>query len=596
MSELQQKSLKKPQNSILLIVIILITITALYQLGPFVDDSTFLWISIPAYSIIPGILVVFSVFLTIKLYRKKHFQFKSYLILTIGVSFWFTFEQILSFYNYVLDIDPFPSISDFFFLGSYLFIIAFLFISLKPVKKLLSKKIWILSFAVSMAFLIPSIFAYYDSLEGGDTIEIIILLAYPVLTSIQLIPVIIGISLLVKNPSSYPWMLLLFAFLIYSVSDTYSLFSQLDETYYVGHPVDLMHLYSFIFLIFSIHSYHKRLPFQDDKDEFIHFNEKEKFDTINRFGTPLVLVIISMIVIISTVHSIYSLSEESISAENIMIGIISMLGVFAAIIFTINRNMKKFTQMRTQELVRQRDILEHLVEEKTNALLKAERLSAIGELSGRLAHDLRNPLSVMKMSTDLIKKNSKDSKVSDDVTQKRLDLIRKSIDRISHQVDDVLDYVRTSPLQFMTCSVRDTIFSLIDRISIPDDIQIIIDKFDMDIVCDSEKMEAVFINILMNSIQAMPDGGTLTVKLRSNDDFIEIDFIDTGNGISEEPIEKIFEPLFTTKQKGTGLGLASCKNIVEQHKGKISVKNNPTTFSIQLPKVPYSFSETDNDY
>jgi len=149
------------------------------------------------------------------------------------------------------------------------------------------------------------------------------------------------------------------------------------------------------------------MPFQNDKDKLIHFSENEKFDTINRFGTPLVLVIISMIVIISTVHSIYSLSEESISAENIMIGIISMLGVFAAIIFTINRNMKKFTQMRTQELVKQRDVLEHLVEEKTNALLKAERLSAIGELSGRLAHDLRNPLSVMKMSTDLIKKIQK---------------------------------------------------------------------------------------------------------------------------------------------------------------------------------------------
>ena len=75
MSEFQQKSLKKPQNSILLIVIILTSITALYQLGPFVDDSAFLWISIPAYSIIPAILVAFSVFLTIKLNRKKHFQF-----------------------------------------------------------------------------------------------------------------------------------------------------------------------------------------------------------------------------------------------------------------------------------------------------------------------------------------------------------------------------------------------------------------------------------------------------------------------------------------------------------------------------------------
>jgi signal transduction histidine kinase len=478
---------------------------------------------------------------------------------------------------------------------SYLFIVAFLFISLKPVKKLLSKKIWLLAFGFSMAFLIPSIIASYDSLEGGDVFEIAISLAYPVLTSVQLIPVILGISILGKNPSSFPWMLLLFAFLIYSVSDIYSLFSQLDETYYVGHPVDLMHLYSFIFLIFSIHSYLKTLPFQNVKNKFIHFSENEKFDTINRFGTPLVLVIISMIVIISTVHSIYSLSEESISAENIMIGIVSMLGVFAAIIFTINRNMKKFTQLRTKELVKQRDILEHLVEEKTNALLKAERLSAIGELSGRLAHDLRNPLSVMKMSTDLIKKNSKDSKVSDDVTQKRLDLIRKSIDRISHQVDDVLDYVRTSPLQFMECSVRETIFSLIERISIPDDVEIVIDKFDMNIVCDPEKMEAVFINILMNSIQAMPNGGTLSVKLRSIDDFILIDFIDSGTGISEESIGKIFEPLFTTKQKGTGLGLASCKNIVEQHHGTISVKNNPTTFSIKLPKTPQIFSENKDD-
>jgi len=131
--------------------------------------------------------------------------------------------------------------------------------------------------------------------------------------------------------------------------------------------------------------------------------------------------------------------------------------------------------------------------------------------------------------------------------------------------------------------------------SIFDDIQIKIDKFDVNIVCDLEKMEAVFINILMNSIQAMSNGCTLTVKLRSNDDFIVIDFIDTCNGISEESIEKIFEPLFTTKQKGTGLGLASCKNIVEQHHGKISVKNNPATFSIKLPKAPQSFSKTEDD-
>jgi len=198
----------------------------------------------------------------------------------------------------------------------------------------------------------------------------------------------------------------------------------------------------------------------------------------------------------------------------------------------------------------------------------------------------------MKMSTDLLKQNSKDSKVSDDITQKRLDLIRKSIDRISHQVDDVLDYVRTSPLQFAQCSINETISNLIERISVPDDVKIEIDKSNVSIICDLEKMEAVFINIMMNSIQAMPNGGTLTIKISTIDNLAVIDFIDTGVGIPEESIGKIFEPLFTTKQKGTGLGLASCKNLVEQHHGVISVKNNPTTFSIQLPIEQQSPSES----
>ncbi len=97
-------------------------------------------------------------------------------------------------------------------------------------------------------------------------------------------------------------------------------------------------------------------------------------------------------------------------------------------------------------------------------------------------------------------------------------------------------------------------------------------SYDSNIAYDSEKMEAVFINILMNSIQAMPDGGKLEVKIHTIDDFVMIDFVDEGVGIPDESIGKIFEPLFTTKQKGTGLGLASCKNIVEQHHGEISVK------------------------
>ena len=83
----------------------------------------------------------------------------------------------------------------------------------------------------------------------------------------------------------------------------------------------------------------------------------------------------------------------------------------------------------------------------------------------------------------------------------------------------------------------------------------------------------------------MHDGGKIEIKIFDKENMAILEFIDSGDGISDENLSKIFEPLFTTKQKGTGLGLASCKNIVEQHQGEISVTNNPTIFTIILPKL-----------
>jgi signal transduction histidine kinase len=82
----------------------------------------------------------------------------------------------------------------------------------------------------------------------------------------------------------------------------------------------------------------------------------------------------------------------------------------------------------------------------------------------------------------------------------------------------------------------------------------------------------------------MHEGGKIEINISAKENMVVLEFIDSGEGIPEEHLEKVFDPLFTTKQKGTGLGLASCRNIVEQHQGTISVKNNPTTFTIELPK------------
>ncbi len=586
----KQNLVTKEHRSVIFLIVVLVAITLVFQLRLFLDTSQFFWISFPANEIVLGTLVVFSAILTIKLYRQKHYQSKAFLFFTIGVSCWFIADQIWYLHDYVYDADPFPSEADIFYIAAYPFFVVFLLISLKSIRKSITKKIWFFSFALSFTFLIPSIFACFnavDETEGGlDIISKSIVLSYPILSSFQLVPAIIGIMFLAKKGVSYSWMLLLFGFLIYSISDTFYLFSTLDGSYYDGHPVDLMYMYSYLLLIFSLLSRLKLANNSNDKNQEIFFNENVKFETINKLGIPLTLVIFCMTIVISLISVTSFNSEKELSVDNLMLGIVAMLVVFTAIILTINKSLTQFVKMRTHELEEQRNNLEYLIEEKTQDLLKAERLSTIGELSGRLAHDLRNPLSVMKMSIDLIKQHPADAKISDDIITKRLDLIEKSIDRISHQVDDVLGFVRNSPLKLSTTSLRTIILGSIEKVNVPHDVTITVSDSDAVISCDSIKIDAVFINLIVNAIQAIPQGGTIEIQIKSNNDNVIIDFIDSGTGIPKEFMDKIFEPLFTTKQKGTGLGLASCKNIIEQHNGKISVKNNPTTFTITLPKIP----------
>jgi len=587
--EYKHNESKKDHNRIIFLVSVLLGITLLYQVRPFLEDSQFILISIPAYAIIVVILLLFSLLLTIKLYKQNHFQSKAFLLFTIGVSFWFVADQIWVIYENIYDVDPFPSIADVFYIGAYPFFVGFLLLSLKPIKKLITKKIWLFAFLLSLSLVIPSVVVCFNSLdeeEGGlDVVSKSILLLYPIMSGFQLAPAIVGILFMVKKGVSYSWMLMLFAFLIYSISDTFYLFSSLDNTYHDGHPVDLMYLYSYILLIFSVHNRIKISNNSNIHSNEIFFNEDIKFETITKYGIPLTLLIFSMIVVISMISILYLNPEDGFSFEHIVFGVTAILIVFSVIIITINRNLTKFVRMRTIELEKQRSSLEELIEEKTQAVLKAERLSAIGELSGRLAHDLRNPLSVMKLSVDLIKQHPADTKISDTIITKRLELIEKSIDRISHQVDDVLDYVRNSPLKPTSVSLRTLILASIDKVHVPHDVIITVSDADVIVTCDTVKIDAVFINLIINAIQAMNQGGTLEINIKTHGDYAVIDFIDSGLGIPEDFINKIFEPLFTTKQKGTGLGLASCKNIIEQHNGSITVKNNPTTFTIKIPKT-----------
>ena len=125
----------------------------------------------------------------------------------------------------------------------------------------------------------------------------------------------------------------------------------------------------------------------------------------------------------------------------------------------------------------------------------------------------------------------------------------------------------------------------LENIIIPDGIKIITPEQDASMAGDLLKLEIVLSNVIINAIQAIESSGTITISIEDKPDVLAISISDSGPGIPEKYMAKIFEPLFTTKQRGTGLGLASCNIIIKSHGGRILVKNNPTTFTIELPKT-----------
>ncbi|HEY8110627.1 MAG TPA: HAMP domain-containing sensor histidine kinase [Candidatus Nitrosotenuis sp.] len=254
-------------------------------------------------------------------------------------------------------------------------------------------------------------------------------------------------------------------------------------------------------------------------------------------------------------------------------------------VVNLERKMAKL-----DEITQQRDWLLDTLTKKISDLsrfqtdlFRAERFSTIGEMSARLAHDLRNPLAIIKNTIEVVKlKHS--SKIPNDLMD-MFSAIDKASSRMVFQLDEVLNFVRTSPLECDEYSLSKILGSSIDKIVVPDRIQISRPQNDVRLFCDMEKIEAVFTNLLMNAIQAMDNSGQITVRFSQNNSAVIFEVEDSGPGIQESIVDKIFEPLFTTKSYGTGLGLPTVKTIIQQHCGTIEVKNSPTVFSVFIPKT-----------
>lgn len=220
---------------------------------------------------------------------------------------------------------------------------------------------------------------------------------------------------------------------------------------------------------------------------------------------------------------------------------------------------------------------------------RAERLAALGQLSAGLAHELRNPLGVIAASAELLNKHvTADNAVAREVAG----FIRSEVDRTNSLVTRFLDFARPSPLHRSVSNLNEIVERTtadIERKNAGDGRKITvvkdlgpIEKFSF----DATLIESAVSNLLQNASEAMPGGGELRIVSFRNGEFAEIVVSDTGPGIPPEQVENIFNPFFTTKPRGVGLGLALVSKFIDSHGGKISVSSRPgqgATFRIQLP-------------
>ncbi|MDH3677094.1 MAG: GAF domain-containing sensor histidine kinase [Nitrosopumilus sp.] len=238
-----------------------------------------------------------------------------------------------------------------------------------------------------------------------------------------------------------------------------------------------------------------------------------------------------------------------------------------------------------EEILREQNSnLEIEVKSKTDQLLKSEKMLTIGTMASRLAHDLKNPLFKIDLSSEILMKkyvNDMDEQMKTNYT-----VLKNSINSMSRIIKDTLDYVRTSQLNSSKYSLLNILNESLNNQNVPKSIEIVLPEKDYEVNCDGKKIEALISNILSNAIQAIEDSGKIDIKVKDENTKYLIKIIDSGPGIPEDILPKIFEPLFSSKSYGTGLGLGICKSIIEQHYGKIYASNNPTTFTIELPKMP----------
>lgn len=254
-----------------------------------------------------------------------------------------------------------------------------------------------------------------------------------------------------------------------------------------------------------------------------------------------------------------------------------VMGVLLLVLIFFVKKGEGIMEQRAAERVR-------LIEK----LHRAEHLSSLGEMVAAVSHEIRNPLGIIRSSAELLKKKISQA----DNTNGIPDIIVEESNRLNDIITDFLNFARPQTPNRAPCRIEEILEKNIGFLSSEleiagCEIRYCFDAENATLWADSNMLYQAFLNILINAMQAMPEGGRIDVSVRNSGRQILVRFEDTGIGIPEDLTEKVWDPFFTTKDRGTGLGLGIVKNIIRAHEGSVRISTRPeggTRVEVELPK------------
>ena len=294
----------------------------------------------------------------------------------------------------------------------------------------------------------------------------------------------------------------------------------------------------------------------------------------------LAVALLSGIAFMVGTPSIWTVSKVDVLDQCLEVCVFCLVGGVAGLLTDRRRKQNQALRQTTEELRRAHQELQKNFE----GMKRAERLSALGQLSAGLAHEIRNPLASIEGAAAVMQREGD----KEERRREFLDIIQKESRRLNRMLTSFLDFAKPRQPDLQTVEIDSLFESVIglaqhaganSRLELRKEIQPGL----VTLQCDPEQMKQVLLNLVMNAIQAMPEGGRVVLAAQRQETGIAIDVQDQGCGISNGSLDRIFDPFFTTKQTGSGLGLSVAHQIVSQHRGTLKiVQNSPAGLTVRV--------------